>query len=83
MKMTGLARISDLMNLLVRLKEAKIHYRLADPTEGAVMIDVTVPGERWEVEYHEDGRISVEVFVSRNGVQGADLLDELFHRFSD
>ena len=83
MKTTGPTTISEVIGLLARLKAAKIHYRLADPTEAAIMVDIAVPGERWEVECHEDGRISIEVFVSRNGVQGDELLDELFRRFSD
>ena len=77
------ATISDLLDLLDRLKAAHIYYTLADPTEGAVMVKVAVPGERWEIEVHEDGRISVEVFVSSAGVQGPELLDDLFRRFSD
>ena len=47
------------------------------------MVEVSVPGERWEVEFHEDGRIDVEVFASSKGVQGSELLEDLFHRFSD
>ena len=62
------ATIRDLLDLLDRLKAAHIYYTLADPTEGAVMVQVAVPGERWEIEIHEDGRISVEVFVSSAGV---------------
>ena len=75
--------IRDLLDLLARLKAAHIHYTLSDPTEGAVMVEVSVPGERWEIEVHADGRTSVEVFVSSGGVQSAELLDDLFRRFSD
>jgi hypothetical protein len=77
------ATICDLLKLLARLKAAHIYYRLSDPTDGAVMIEVSVPGERWEIEVHEDGRTSVEVFVSSRGVQGSELLQQLFDRFSD
>jgi hypothetical protein len=75
--------IQELLGFLGRLKAAHIHYTLSDPTEGAVMVEVSVPSERWEVEFHEDGRIGVEVFASSNGVQGPELLEDLFHRFSD
>ncbi|MFL6464144.1 MAG: hypothetical protein ACJ73N_07015 [Bryobacteraceae bacterium] len=77
------ATIHDLLALLAQLKAANIHYALSDPTEGAIMIEVAVPGERWEIELHEDGQIGVEVFVSRSGVQGAELIEDLFRRFSD
>jgi len=62
---------------------SRIYYTLANPTEGAVMVEISVPGEHWEVEFHEEGRVSVEIFASTRGVQGAELLEELFRRFSD
>jgi hypothetical protein len=74
--------IADLLRFLTRLKDAQIHYALSDPTEGAVLVEVSVPGERWEVEFHDDGRVSVEIFVSK-GVQSDEILEELFRRFSD
>ena len=78
------ATIRTLLHFVARLREKHIHYVLADPTEGALMVEIAVPGERWEVEFHEDGRINVEVFVSSKGVQPGDvILDELFRRFGD
>jgi hypothetical protein len=77
------ATIRDLLTFLTRLKDARIHYALSDPTEDAIMVEISVPGERWEVEFHEDGRISVEVFSSSRGVQGPELLENLFQRFAD
>ena len=76
-------RIGDLLEFLERLKTAKIHYRLSDPTEGAVMVEIAVPGQRWEVEFHSNGQVCVEVFVSDKGVQGHERIGELFERFSD
>ena len=77
------ATISDLLEILSRLKSANIYYRLSDHTQGAIMIEVAVPGERWEIELHDDGRIGVERFVSAGGVKGHTALQELFDRFSD
>ena len=79
----SLATIHDLLQFLARLKAAHIFYTLSDHTEGTLMVEVSVPGERWEIEFHEDGQIGVEVFVSLRGVQGGDLLEDLFRRFSD
>jgi tRNA/tmRNA/rRNA uracil-C5-methylase (TrmA/RlmC/RlmD family) len=45
------ATIRDLLSFLTRLKTAHVHYALADPTDGAVMVEVAVPGERWEIEF--------------------------------
>ncbi len=47
------------------------------------MVEIAVPGERWEIEFHEYGEIGVERFVSAQGVGGVELLDDLFRRFSD
>ncbi len=75
--------IHDILELLARLKAAHIYYRLSDPTEGALMVEAAVPGERWEIEFHKDGEIGVEVFVSKGIIQGPELLEDLFRRFSD
>jgi hypothetical protein len=47
------------------------------------MVEVAVPGERWEIEFHEDGEIGVERFVSAGGVQSSDTLNDLFNRFAE
>jgi hypothetical protein len=57
---------------LDRLEKARIHYSLAYSRQDAVMVQIAVPGERWEVEFMGDGTI----------VDGA-ALDELFALFSD
>ena len=75
--------INDLLQFLARLRKAKIHYSLSDPTEGAVMVEIAVPGERWEIEFHMDGEIGVEVFRSADGVKGPELVEVLFDRFGD
>jgi hypothetical protein len=47
------------------------------------MILVAVPGERWEIEYLEDGTMEIEVFRSDGELKGPEALDGLFSRFSD
>jgi len=48
------------------------------------MVDIAVPGERWEVEFFEDGHVEVEVFRSTSdGLEGEEALDRLFEKFSD
>ena len=74
-----------LIQFLHRLELANIYFSLSAPTlaSGAVMVRIAVPGERWEVEFHEDGEIGVEVFVSRDGVESEDALEELFRCHAD
>ena len=50
------------------------------------MIEITVPGERWEIEfvdYGEDVQVEIERFVSNGQIDDEAALDELFARFSD
>jgi hypothetical protein len=75
--------VTHFYSLLERLRAAKIHYRIRDDREGAVSIDVAVPGERWEIDLLADGSVDVEVFKSDGTIHGEAKLEELFQRFSD
>ena len=74
---------TDLYAFLDRLRAAKIHYRIRDDREGAVSVDVAVPGERWEVDVLGDGTVEIEVFRSDGSVHGEAMLEDLFRRFTD
>lgn len=60
-----------------------MHFTLTSVWEGAVMVQVAVPGERWEIEFFPDHTPEVEVFRSDGGVGGANLLDRLFQEHGD
>lgn len=81
--------MKQFLRFLNRLEEEKIYYRLNKVREEAVMAEIAVPGERWEVEFMEDGSVEVERFVSVDGVSGCvDMdhcpeLDDLFERFPE
>lgn len=72
-----------LLDFIDRLGRAGLHYELSAPTDRAVMVSVWVPGEYWEVEFHEDGDVGVEVFRSVNGVEGKERLEDLFARHGE
>ena len=76
-------RLGELLELLRRLKTAGIYFELGQVRDEAVMISVCVPGERWEIEYMEDGSVEVEVFRSDGEIRGEEALGDLFARFSD
>ena len=44
---------------LKKLERGHIHYTLASHREDTIMVLVTVPGERWEIEFLGDGSIEV------------------------
>jgi hypothetical protein len=72
-----------LTTFLKRLEGAHIHYSLACHREDVLMVLVTVPGERWEVEFWTDGSIEVERFVSNGEICSEDTLSELWTKYAD
>jgi hypothetical protein len=69
--------------LLKRLDQAHIHYTLASHREDAIMVLVTVPGERWEIEFLGDGSVEVERFLSNGEICGEEAFHELFTKYAD
>ena len=78
-----IARPVHLMSFLNDLRDAKIDYRLSHHRDDAIMVEVAVPGERWEIEFLEDGTIEAEVFRSDGQVFDAGVLDGLIRRNRD
>lgn len=75
-----------LLDFLRRLKRAKIAHSLRQCRDDALMVEIRVPGERWEVElvdYGDEVHWEIERFVSDGAIDGEAALDELFARFSD
>jgi hypothetical protein len=75
-----------ILDLLRRLDEAKIAYKLRHSRDDALMIEVNVPGQRWEIEfvdYGDEVQVEVERFVSNGHIDDESMLDELFAKFSD
>ncbi|HEY7424279.1 MAG TPA: hypothetical protein VH682_08640 [Gemmataceae bacterium] len=73
------------LELLGRLHNAKIAYSLRQSREDAVLIDVNIPGQRWEIEfvdYGDEVQIEIERFVSNGHIEDESALTELFARFS-
>ena len=78
-----MAKLSNLTKFLDRLDEADIHYALSSVREAAVMVGVTVPGERWEIEFMADGDVEIEVFKSDGEIHDFKIIDDLFERHSE
>ncbi|HEY7156651.1 MAG TPA: hypothetical protein VH575_21965 [Gemmataceae bacterium] len=75
-------RFSQLLDFLERLEKAKIAYSLRHIREDALLVEVRVPGEIWEVEFLRDDEIEIERFRSNGRIDDASLLDVLFAKFS-
>jgi len=71
--------MKKLLNFLQKLEQYKIHYTLEHNRDEFIMVLVTVPGERWEVEFDAHGNVEIEVFKNSTGVcTDEDLLNTLF-----
>ncbi len=72
-----------MLTLLRRLRDAHISCRLGSARPEAVMVEVAVPGERWEIEILDDGSIEIERFKSDGTISDERELGELFSNFSN
>ena len=76
----------EFLALLVKLDRARISYRLHHSRDDAMLIEVNVPGERWEIElcdYGDEFQWEIERFRSLGKIEDESALDELFSKFSD
>ena len=55
--------MEKLLDFLAELDRRMIFRRLASVRD-AIMVDVHIPSERWEVEFFRDGDVEVEIFRS-------------------
>ncbi len=76
-------KLNDLIKFLNKLEERKIYYKLDKIRNESIMIEVTVPGQRWEIEFMEDGSIEIEKFISDGRLFGIEELEVLFNNYSD
>jgi hypothetical protein len=68
--------LGKLLRFLDQLELAKLAYRL-EHVRDSIMVVVAVPGERWEVEFFDDGQVEVERFSSSGKIESEDVLDRL------
>lgn len=61
-------RTQELNDFLNELDERKLYYRVGKVRREAIMVEVAVPGQRWEIEFMDDGSIEIEKFISAGGV---------------
>ena len=73
-----MAKLKKLTDFLDRLDEADLHYTISSVREGAVMVGVTVPNQRWEVEFMADGDVEIEVFKSDGEINDFSIINDLF-----
>ena len=78
--MTALTKAAEFCRELDR---RHVRYELGIVRDGALMVSVVLPGERWEIECFDDGRIERERFVSRGVAEAPGALVELLAWFDE
>ncbi len=78
-----LAGLKEFINFLNKLEESSIFYKLNKVRNESIMVEVAVPGQRWEIEFMEDGTVDIEKFISDGNYYDVKELESLFKDFSD
>ena len=74
--------IESFVVFLEKLEKRKIHYNLGKIRD-SILIEIAVPGQRWEVEFMIDGSIEIEKFISDGTIFDHNEIGILFRDFSD
>lgn len=72
-----------LMAFLDQLEAEGIAYTLTRIREEALLVNVAVPGARWEIEFLADGTVEIERFYSDGEIVDETSLMELFGRYGE
>ena len=78
-----LESLKGLLSFLNSLEDKKIDYKLNKIRNEAIMVEIAVPGQLWEVEFMDDGTIEIEKFINDGGFYDGEELKALFENFSD
>ncbi len=68
-------RLNDFLN---RLEERKISYFIYKIRQIAILVEIFLPGEHWEVEFLEDGSLEIERYKSDRRIDDEAALLELW-----
>ena len=74
--------MNKLIAFLNELENRKIHYRL-NKVRDSIMVEVAVPGQRWEIEFFADSHVEVEKFFSSGEIYGEPEIEKLLSDFAD
>jgi hypothetical protein len=75
--------LKEFITFLNKLEENSVFYKLNKIRNEAIMVEVAVPGQRWEIEFLEDGTVEIEKFISDKDMYDVNELETLFKEFSD
>ena len=74
--------MKELFDFLDLLESRRIYFTLSRIRD-SVLVEVSVPGDRWEVEFFADGSVQVEKFKSEGIIYDGSELNVLFAEHSN
>jgi hypothetical protein len=75
--------LKKFIHFLNQLEEKQIYYKINKVRKDAIMVEVAVPGQRWEIEFMEDGTVEIEKFISDGDYYDEQELEVLLRDFAD
>jgi hypothetical protein len=78
-----MSNLKKMLQFLNKLEERKIYYQLNKIRGESILIEVSVPGQRWEIEYMDDGTVEIEIFYGDGKIFNNEKLNTLFDNYSD
>lgn len=67
-----------LLSFLQDLEDKKIYFKL-NHIRNSILVEIAIPGERWEVEFMDDDTIEVEKFITEGVIRDESILKNLFN----
>ena len=74
--------IKSFVQFLEMLDNRNIYYKL-NKVRDSIMVEVAVPGQRWEIEFMSNGSIEIEKFLSDGEIYGYSEIEKMFEDFSE
>jgi hypothetical protein len=74
--------LDKLIDFLGELETRNIYYKL-NKIRDSILVEIAVPGERWEVEFFANGNIEIEKFLSNGEIYNDSEIENLYRLFSD
>lgn len=75
--------MEGLIDFLNKLEKNKIFFHLSKIRSESLLVEVTIPGQRWEIEFLDNGAVEIEKFISDGQIFDKNELKVLFENFSD
>ncbi|VAV95932.1 hypothetical protein MNBD_ACTINO02-1319 [hydrothermal vent metagenome] len=72
------ATLSEVLAVIAEPERRSASYRISVVRPDALMVEIAVLGERWEVEFQASDDIEVERFRSPGNIDGADSFSDLW-----